>query len=97
MSDAMTGSTFAANRLARSTVSTSECGVKQQRSPAKKASGAPEALAVRHGDTANRSRRSQPHMTVMGDKQASVRSSVNMDYLLLGRIDPDHPEPGRPH
>jgi hypothetical protein len=65
----------------------SEYNAKQKRAPAKKASGAPEALAVCHGDTANRSRRSQPHMTVMGDKQASVRSSVNMDYLLLGRIE----------
>jgi hypothetical protein len=68
MSDAMTGSTFAANRLARSTVSTSECGVKQQRSPAKKASGAPEAFAVRHGDAANKSTRSRPHMKAMGDR-----------------------------
>jgi hypothetical protein len=46
----------------------SECSVKQQHSPAKKASGAPDALAVGHGGPANRPTRSQPPMTAIGDR-----------------------------
>jgi hypothetical protein len=74
----------------------SEHNAKEERAPAKKASGAPKALAVRHGDRGNRLTRSQPQMWAMGDRQASVRSSVNM-AICSRAIDPDHPEPGRGH